>query len=74
MNPFGDFQHLLQGHLSGGSPIPNGRVVLLELLAFISERDETLSFGLVAEAAQRYGVDVSASADSKAAFEALLAS
>ena len=74
VNPFGDFQHLIQGHVSGGAPIPNGRAVLLDLLTFISDLDEELSFDLVAEAAQTYGVDVSTAANSRAALEILLPS
>ena len=73
MNPFGDFDHQLRGHLTG-APIPNGRAVLLDLLTFISDLDEELSFDLVAEAAQTYGVDVSTAANSRAALEILLPS
>ena len=71
MNPFGDFDHQLKGHLSG-APIPNGRAVLLELLTFIADIDEETSFGLVAEAAQFYGVDIGAASNSRAAFDLLV--
>lgn len=73
MNPFGDFDHQLRGHLTG-APIPNGRAVLLELLTFITDIDENTSFGLIAEAAQLYGVDISSAADSRAAFDLIVPS